>query len=112
MNDWTLYLKSVVCHKGSSPYSGHYISYARAEEEWIKLDDMNKEMRVTLVKDQAKMFADLAENAYILFYELDKTCQHHNDNNSHISNSSAIIRKGATKGSSSPSLFLHFDVKE
>lgn len=34
-------LRSVVCHKGSSPYSGHYIAYARAlkddNEYWLKL---------------------------------------------------------------------------
>ncbi|EIE79712.1 hypothetical protein RO3G_04417 [Rhizopus delemar RA 99-880] len=78
MVDWTLYLKSAVCHKGSSPYSGHYIAYSRQVDNWIKFDDMNKENRVSLIKEETKMFADLAENAYIIFYELDKTC-HHND---------------------------------
>ncbi|KAG1455378.1 hypothetical protein G6F56_007079 [Rhizopus delemar] len=76
MIDWTLHLKSAVCHQGNSPNSGHYIAYARQKDAWIKLDDMNKDSRVSLIKDHAKMFADLAENAYIIFYELDKTCHH------------------------------------
>ncbi|KAI9267797.1 hypothetical protein BY458DRAFT_437074, partial [Sporodiniella umbellata] len=77
MIDWTLHLKSAVCHKGNSPYAGHYIAYARQHKHtWIKLDDINKDQRISLLKDHAKIFADLAENAYILFYELDKTCHH------------------------------------
>lgn len=40
--NWTLHFKSAVCHKGSSPYSGHYIGYARVPCEdddvyWLKL---------------------------------------------------------------------------
>ncbi|KAI8098162.1 ubiquitin carboxyl-terminal hydrolase-domain-containing protein [Gilbertella persicaria] len=79
--DWTLHFKSAVCHKGDSPFSGHYVSYARvmsADESyhWIKLDDMNQASRVTQMTDDASVHADLAENAYIIFYELDKTCHH------------------------------------
>ncbi|KAL0144571.1 hypothetical protein V8B55DRAFT_1453879 [Mucor lusitanicus] len=89
--NWTLHFKSAVCHKGDSPYSGHYISYARVMEEndqqdddhdptfyWLKLDDMNASSRVTQIKDSnsSSVYQDLAENAYIIFYELDKTCHH------------------------------------
>jgi hypothetical protein len=92
--DWTLHFKSAVCHLGDSPNSGHYISYARVdnnnhlkdkedddEEEpyWLKLDDMDHNSRVTYIKDNnnaEEIYTDLAENAYIVFYELDKTCHH------------------------------------
>lgn len=88
--NWTLHFKSAVCHKGDSPYSGHYISYARVMAEgndhddhdpsfyWLKLDDMNSSSRVTQIKDSnsSNIYQDLAENAYIIFYELDKTCHH------------------------------------
>ncbi|KAI9483168.1 MAG: hypothetical protein EXX96DRAFT_599704 [Benjaminiella poitrasii] len=96
--NWTLHFKSAVCHLGDSPYSGHYVSYARImtghnqrhkeeeeEEEnffWLKLDDMKTESRVTQImndKHSSSMndiYEDLSQNAYILFYELDKTCHH------------------------------------
>lgn len=79
--DWTLHFKSAVCHQGHSLNSGHYISYARmedteAETYWLKFDDMNRENRVSVLRHTNLMFEDLAENAYIIFYELDKTCHH------------------------------------
>lgn len=83
--DWTLHFKSAVCHKGDSLNSGHYISYARMDDVeddgdpyWLKFDDMNRDSRVTVIKNShiATMFDDLAENAYMIFYELDKTCHH------------------------------------
>ncbi|KAI8375841.1 ubiquitin carboxyl-terminal hydrolase-domain-containing protein [Blakeslea trispora] len=93
--DWTLCLKSAVCHKGDSPLSGHYISYARkaVEEEegycWLRLDDMQSAHRVVELKQEdATVDSDLAENAYILFYELDKTCHHQNQSSTDSSISS------------------------
>ena len=83
--NWTLHFKSAVCHKGDSPLSGHYISYARVDREddgeeayWLKFDDMNTSSRTTYIKDSnsSSICSDLAENAYIIFYELDKTCRH------------------------------------
>lgn len=93
--NWTLHFKSAVCHKGDSLFSGHYISYVRvkiqdaileqgngAEDEnnyyWLKLDDMNTSNRVTQIynNNSDSVYTDLAENAYIIFYELDKTCHH------------------------------------
>jgi hypothetical protein len=87
--DWTLHFKSAVCHKGDSPFSGHYISYARVKKQekdldktagdhyWLKLDDMNSSNRVSQIYDNSSsVYTDLAENAYIIFYELDKTCHH------------------------------------
>lgn len=93
--DWTLHFKSAVCHLGNSPFSGHYVSYARVvgadnnssttvgnEEDqqpyWLKFDDMNRDSRVTVIKENnaEKIYNDLTDNAYIVFYELDKTCHH------------------------------------
>ncbi|KAI7908209.1 uncharacterized protein BX663DRAFT_493389 [Cokeromyces recurvatus] len=91
--NWTLHFKSAVCHLGNSPYSGHYISYARITTDnnnnvedsfWLKFDDMNTENRVMqIINDEddknpsiQQIKEDLSENAYILFYELDKTCHH------------------------------------
>lgn len=98
--DWTLHFKSAVCHRGDSPFSGHYISYARVDKEdredvntfWLKLDDMNKDSRVTLIKDSnlSSIQTDLAENAYIIFYELDKTC-HHGRNSVNISSDEDVV---------------------
>ncbi|KAI9361358.1 hypothetical protein BD770DRAFT_425732 [Pilaira anomala] len=87
--NWTLHFKSAVCHHGESPYAGHYISYARIMDEddtnsepyWLKFDDMNASSRITVIQDKhaAPIFQDLAANAYIIFYELDKTCRHDDD---------------------------------
>ncbi|KAI8636704.1 ubiquitin carboxyl-terminal hydrolase-domain-containing protein [Parasitella parasitica] len=102
--NWTLHFKSAVCHKGDSPYSGHYISYARVMMQenddqgnhdplfyWLKLDDMNASSRVTQINasDSSTVCQDLAENAYIVFYELDKTC-HHRRNSLGLSSTSSI----------------------
>ncbi|KAI8987101.1 ubiquitin carboxyl-terminal hydrolase-domain-containing protein [Pilobolus umbonatus] len=84
MINWTLYLKSAVCHEGDSPMSGHYIAYARVDEgeskSWLKCDDLNKDQRVMPIKESksAQVYSDMGENAYMLFYELDKTCHHGN----------------------------------
>jgi hypothetical protein len=80
--NWTLHFKSAVCHLGASPYSGHYISYARVNDDyWLKSDDMNSTSRITSIadKDASGIYNDMAENAYIVFYELDKTCHHPNN---------------------------------
>jgi hypothetical protein len=39
---------------------------------------MDKEHRVTRIKEKnaSSIYNDLAENGYILLYELDKTCSH------------------------------------
>lgn len=84
--NWTLHFKSAVCHHGESPHAGHYISYARIMDEddtnsepyWLKFDDMYPSNRITVIQDKhaAPIFQDLAANAYIIFYELDKTCRH------------------------------------
>lgn len=94
-------LRSAVCHKGPSPYSGHYIAYARAlkrdDEYWLKLgmkntcpvcfmhfaiwhllDDLAVSQRVKVLskENEATIYTELAQDGYLFFYELDKTCQH------------------------------------
>ena len=32
-------LYGLVCHRGSSPRSGHYYSYTRLGNQWVKCDD-------------------------------------------------------------------------
>ncbi|KAI8384351.1 ubiquitin carboxyl-terminal hydrolase-domain-containing protein [Radiomyces spectabilis] len=76
-----MHLRSAVCHKGESPHSGHYIAFSRVNTEddasWLKLDDMDQQ-RVQLIegKKVETVFSELAKDAYILFYELDKSCNH------------------------------------
>lgn len=61
-------LRSVVAHEGSSPHSGHYVCYAKAETGvWRLYDD-------TQVRDfpqgQEPPQRELGQKAYILFYVL------------------------------------------
>ncbi|KAI8141474.1 hypothetical protein BJV82DRAFT_177384 [Fennellomyces sp. T-0311] len=79
-------LQSAVCHKGSSVRAGHYIAYARASptenegnEIWMKLDNLNVNERVhTIPGPRAfrQIQEELARDAYLLFYELVKECEH------------------------------------
>ncbi|KAG2188119.1 hypothetical protein INT44_000870, partial [Umbelopsis vinacea] len=83
-------LRSAVCHRGDSPFAGHYIAYACIqdpengyEDVWLKFDDMNVSQRVKKIKGTKKekkaVFDDLATSAYMLFYELDRSCSHCHD---------------------------------
>ncbi|KAF3811235.1 hypothetical protein GCG54_00001550 [Colletotrichum gloeosporioides] len=86
--EYKLVLQSVVCHRGDSLYSGHYISFARVapklltdnrrhdldpppdyeEAQWVKFDDLNIESRVTYVDDIRQALKD--EMPYLLFYQI------------------------------------------
>ncbi|KXH39007.1 ubiquitin carboxyl-terminal hydrolase [Colletotrichum salicis] len=86
--EYKLVLQSVVCHRGDSVYSGHYISFARVapklltdnrrhdndpppdyeEAQWVKFDDLNIENRVTYVDDIKQALKD--EMPYLLFYQI------------------------------------------
>ncbi|GAB5585407.1 hypothetical protein Unana1_00307 [Umbelopsis nana] len=85
--NYVVRLRSAVCHRGDSPFAGHYIAYACVEdsendnqEVWIKFDDMNASQRVKRLKstkkDKKSVFSDLASSAYMLFYELDRNCSY------------------------------------
>ena len=93
--EYKLVLQSVVCHRGDSLQSGHYITFARVapkllrdnrrhdfdpppdyeEAQWVLFDDL-EETRVTYVDDFKKSLAE--EMPYLLFYQvvpmLEVTC--------------------------------------
>lgn len=85
--EYKLVLQSVVCHRGDSLHSGHYISFARVapklltdnrrhdhdpppdyeEAQWAKFDDL-AEKRVAFVEDIKQSLR--AEMPYLLFYQI------------------------------------------
>lgn len=86
-SDFKLVLQSVICHRGDSLQSGHYIAFARAapkvltsnrrhdfdpppdyeQAQWVKFDDL-EETRVTEVDDIKKSLRE--EMPYLLFYQV------------------------------------------
>ncbi|TWU73771.1 hypothetical protein ED733_003421 [Metarhizium rileyi] len=86
--EYKLVLQSVVCHRGDSLHSGHYISFARVapklltgnrrhdfdpppdyeEAQWVKFDDLETESRITYVDDIKQALK--AEMPYLLFYQI------------------------------------------
>lgn len=86
--EYKLVLQSVVCHRGDSLQSGHYIAFARVapklltgnrrhdfdpppdyeEAQWVKFDDLETENRVTYVDDVKKALRE--EMPYLLFYQI------------------------------------------
>jgi uncharacterized UBP type Zn finger protein len=63
MIDWTLHIKSAVCHKGNSPSSGHYIAYSRVpvdgdEYVWLKLGELIEKKKKGGGNDGLKMALD------------------------------------------------------
>lgn len=87
-NDYKLVLQSVVCHRGDSLQSGHYIAFARVapklltdnrrhdfdpppdyeEAQWVRFDDLQVEKRVTYVDNIKQSLRD--EMPYLLFYQI------------------------------------------
>ncbi|OTA99214.1 hypothetical protein M426DRAFT_257285 [Hypoxylon sp. CI-4A] len=87
-SDYKLVLQSVVCHRGDSLHSGHYVSFCRVapklltdnrrhdsdpppdyeEAQWVKFDDLAIEDRVTVVDDIKQSLKD--EMPYLLFYQI------------------------------------------
>ncbi|KAI0490632.1 cysteine proteinase [Xylaria cf. heliscus] len=85
--EYKLVLQSVVCHRGDSLHSGHYISFSRVapklltdnrrhekdpppdyeEAQWVKFDDLANE-RVTAVDDIKVSLKQ--EMPYLLFYQI------------------------------------------
>lgn len=86
--EYKLVLQSVVCHRGDSVYSGHYIAFSRVapkllkdnrkhdfdpppdyeEPQWVKFDDLEYGNRVTYVEDLKKALKE--EMPYLLFYQI------------------------------------------
>lgn len=85
--EYKLILQSVVCHRGDSVHSGHYISFARVnpklltdnrrhdndpppdyeDAQWVKFDDL-AEPRVTYVDDIKEALKQ--EMPYLVFYQI------------------------------------------
>ena len=70
--NFKLSLQSVVCHRGNSVHSGHYVSIARGstglgQETWLLFDDLAKDDRVKEV-DIYQALKD--ESPYLLFYQV------------------------------------------
>ncbi|KAF3770929.1 cysteine proteinase [Cryphonectria parasitica EP155] len=86
--EYKLVLQSVVCHRGDSVHSGHYISFARVnpklltdnrrhdndpppdyeDAQWVKFDDLALENRVSNVDDIKASLKN--EMPYLLFYQI------------------------------------------
>ncbi|KAK4230429.1 ubiquitin carboxyl-terminal hydrolase 14 [Podospora fimiseda] len=86
--EYKLVLQSVVCHRGDSLHSGHYIAFARVapklltdnrrhdhdpppdyeEAQWAKFDDLAIGKRVTYVDDIRVSLKE--EMPYLLFYQI------------------------------------------
>ncbi|EGY18108.1 hypothetical protein VD0002_g2628 [Verticillium dahliae] len=86
--EYKLVLQSVVCHRGESVNSGHYIAFSRVapklltdnrrhdldpppdyeEAQWAKFDDLHIDSRVTYVDDIKQSIKE--EMPYLLFYQI------------------------------------------
>lgn len=86
--EYKLVLQSVICHRGDSVHSGHYISFARVnpklltdnrrhdndpppdyeDAQWVKFDDLAFENRVSNVDDIKDALKQ--EMPYLLFYQI------------------------------------------
>jgi len=86
--EYKLVLQSVVCHRGDSLHSGHYVAFARVapklltdnrrhdtdpppdyeEAQWVKFDDLCLEERVSYVDDIKVALRE--EMPYLLFYQI------------------------------------------
>jgi hypothetical protein len=88
-SEYKLVLQSVVCHRGPSLHTGHYVSFARVapklltenrrhdsdpppdyeEAQWVKFDDiLEPEDRVSYVDDIRQALRE--EMPYLLFYQI------------------------------------------
>ncbi|KAM0287419.1 hypothetical protein ACHAQH_000369 [Verticillium albo-atrum] len=86
--EYKLVLQSVVCHRGESVNSGHYIAFSRVapklltdnrrhdldpppdyeEAQWARFDDLHLDERVTYVDDIKQSIKE--EMPYLLFYQI------------------------------------------
>jgi len=70
--NFKLSLQAIVCHRGNSVSSGHYISIVRgtspsvAPKHWLRFDDLASE-RVTLTDIDTAL---KTESPYLLFYQI------------------------------------------
>jgi hypothetical protein len=87
---YKLVLQSVICHRGDSIHSGHYVAYARVapklltenrrhdrdpppdyeEPTWVKFDDLLVDRRVEPVDDIQECLRRQEEMPYVLIYQI------------------------------------------
>ncbi|KAK3905331.1 ubiquitin carboxyl-terminal hydrolase-domain-containing protein [Staphylotrichum tortipilum] len=87
---YKLVLQSVICHRGDSIHSGHYVAYARVapklltdnrrhdhdpppdyeEPQWVRFDDLAIENRVQPVDDIQQCLRRQEEMPYVLIYQI------------------------------------------
>ena len=87
---YKLVLQSVICHRGESIHSGHYVSYARVapklltdnrrqeldpppdyeEPQWVRFDDLAIQKRVETVDDIQQCLRRQEEMPYVLIYQI------------------------------------------
>ncbi|KAH6626434.1 ubiquitin carboxyl-terminal hydrolase-domain-containing protein [Chaetomium sp. MPI-SDFR-AT-0129] len=87
---YKLVLQSVICHRGDSIHSGHYVAYARVapklltdnrkhdfdpppdyeEAQWMRFDDLAVEKRVDTVDDIQECLRRQEEMPYVLIYQI------------------------------------------
>lgn len=86
--EYKLVLQSVVCHRGESLHSGHYVAFSRVapklltdnrrhdndpppdyeDAQWVMFDDLQVDNRVTYVDDIKESLKN--EMPYLLFYQI------------------------------------------
>lgn len=54
-------LKAIVCHKGTTPHTGHYVAFIKYEGEWVLFNDEK------VVRCDSNL-SDAVKNAYIYFF--------------------------------------------
>jgi hypothetical protein len=87
--NFKLVLRSVICHRGTSIQSGHYIALVRGRNDsvdqgrWLLFDDMAYE-RVRYV-DPLKAMAE--ESPYLLFYQVEPIDGEEEDGSQHMQTS-------------------------
>lgn len=87
-SEYKLVLQSIVCHRGDSLHSGHYVAFARTapklltdnrrydhdpppdyeEAQWVKFDDLALDNRVSYVDNIKESLRE--EMPYLLFYQI------------------------------------------
>lgn len=55
-------LKAVICHKGTSPHTGHYVAFIKVGGQWVLFNDEK-------VVQCGENIADIKKNAYIYVFE-------------------------------------------
>lgn len=55
-------LKAVICHKGNSPHTGHYVVFIKHEGGWVLFNDEK------VVKCQQTSLKDMVNCGYVYFF--------------------------------------------